>query len=618
MSASAAASRQVQRLHLRAPDATLARRGVRLLEDALRTASLPHAGARMLVFRRLALGRFGSGVSPQTLSLALERRVAELRGRAVHATAPGAAQTAAIWFRDALEAHILLAQRIADGAPAHEWFWSLVVPGIEKPTAVPQRLRMVVQSLARLPEAPAALPVLAGALAQRGHADLVRTATGLAKPATLLRVDASNARSGAAAMTRDASPPTGHGREPGPLAHEARDRAPSPAAPIAVAGDGVPIAHDGKNRISPAVLALQRHPIARKSDAAVSFRSALPDRMPARPTATDPAIEAGATPPRPPISKRQVHAVAGMAARAPLQPADATIAEAAAERRRAQALPPSARARSRTPTPPGEPPAAARPSASSKAATPHAAVAGNVDPAEASSSLRLEPWHCAAPTQAGGLLFLLPVLARLGYAQWLDEAPDWAPLGIHRSVLARVCGRLALPADDPAWWLCPTSASPLPNRYCAPSRWCEGIADCSSAWRRCAAGHGMRLCDASGRLLLAAWRGRRRPAALAPLLRGRGVVHSDAGRQEPDLSAAVAEAWLIACRRWLRRYARVGLAGLVMRPARLSLTPTHADMFFALSDVSLAVRRTGLDLDPGWVPWFGRVVSFHYGRLPWT
>jgi hypothetical protein len=128
----------------------------------------------------------------------------------------------------------------------------------------------------------------------------------------------------------------------------------------------------------------------------------------------------------------------------------------------------------------------------------------------------------------------------------------------------------------------------------------------------------MRLCDASGRLLLAAWRGRRRPAALAPLLRGRGVVRSDAGRQEPDLSAAVAEAWLTACRRWLRRYARVGVAGLVMRPARLSLTPTHADMFFALSDVSLAVRRTGLDLDPGWVPWFGRVVSFHYGRLPWT
>jgi hypothetical protein len=55
-----------------------------------------------------------------------------------------------------------------------------------------------------------------------------------------------------------------------------------------------------------------------------------------------------------------------------------------------------------------------------------------------------------------------------------------------------------------------------------------------------------------------------------------------------------------------------------MRPARLSLTPTHADMFFELSGVSLPVRRAGLDLDPGWLPWFGRVITFHYGRTPWT
>ena len=87
-----AASRQVQRLHLRAPDDTLAGRGVRLIEDALRTASLPDAGAGMLLFRRLTLGRFGADVAPQTLSLALERRIAALRALAIHAAAPDAAQ----------------------------------------------------------------------------------------------------------------------------------------------------------------------------------------------------------------------------------------------------------------------------------------------------------------------------------------------------------------------------------------------------------------------------------------------------------------------------------------------------------------------------------------------
>jgi hypothetical protein len=28
------------------------------------------------------------------------------------------------------------------------------------------------------------------------------------------------------------------------------------------------------------------------------------------------------------------------------------------------------------------------------------------------------------------------------------------------------------------------------------------------------------------------------------------------------------------------------------------------------------VRRLGLDIDPGWLPWFGRVVAFHYRQGP--
>jgi hypothetical protein len=226
-------------------------------------------------------------------------------------------------------------------------------------------------------------------------------------------------------------------------------------------------------------------------------------------------------------------------------------------------------------------------------------------------------WPAAAPTQAGGLLFLLPVLARLGYAQWLETSPEWAPLHVDRRVLALVCTRLVLPPDDPAWRLCAAPAEVSPERYCAPSIWIDAVADCSSAWRRHAAAGGTRLCDGSGRLLLAAWPGRRRPAALTPLLRGREIVRSGDNRRGDDLTEAVAEVWLTACRRWLRRHARTGVASLVARPARLSLTPTHADMFFELSDVSLPVRRAGLDIDPGWVPWFGRVIGFHYGRTPW-
>jgi hypothetical protein len=70
-------------------------------------------------------------------------------------------------------------------------------------------------------------------------------------------------------------------------------------------------------------------------------------------------------------------------------------------------------------------------------------------------------------------------------------------------------------------------------------------------------------------------------------------------------------------RRWLHRHARLGLVSLVRRPARLSLTSTHIDVRFPLAGADLRVRRAGLDLDPGWLPWFGRVLAFQFiGRQP--
>jgi hypothetical protein len=70
--------------------------------------------------------------------------------------------------------------------------------------------------------------------------------------------------------------------------------------------------------------------------------------------------------------------------------------------------------------------------------------------------------------------------------------------------------------------------------------------------------------------------------------------------------------WTLRLRRTLRRHARMDLADLVRRPAWVSGTPTHLDVIFAMDDVDLRLRRLGLDADPGWVPWFGRIVNFHF------
>jgi hypothetical protein len=46
--------------------------------------------------------------------------------------------------------------------------------------------------------------------------------------------------------------------------------------------------------------------------------------------------------------------------------------------------------------------------------------------------------------------------------------------------------------------------------------------------------------------------------------------------------------------------------------ARVVPTASHLDVEFPMSAVRLPVRLAGLDLNPGWVPWLGRVVTFHY------
>jgi hypothetical protein len=79
------------------------------------------------------------------------------------------------------------------------------------------------------------------------------------------------------------------------------------------------------------------------------------------------------------------------------------------------------------------------------------------------------------------------------------------------------------------------------------------------------------------------------------------------------LRGRVVGAWEVAVRRWIRRYARIGLADLVLRPAGLAATLTHLDVWLDLDGADARVRRAGLDLDPGWLPWLGKVVGFHYG-----
>jgi len=85
------------------------------------------------------------------------------------------------------------------------------------------------------------------------------------------------------------------------------------------------------------------------------------------------------------------------------------------------------------------------------------------------------------------------------------------------------------------------------------------------------------------------------------------IEHSNDG-SDSDLLRS----WLTSMRRWCRLNAEMGLHNLVARSGQVSITPTHIDVWFEPQQADIRIRRVGLDLDPGWVPWFGRVVAFHY------
>ncbi len=51
---------------------------------------------------------------------------------------------------------------------------------------------------------------------------------------------------------------------------------------------------------------------------------------------------------------------------------------------------------------------------------------------------------------------------------------------------------------------------------------------------------------------------------------------------------------------------------MVDRDGLVVVAPGWVDVVLAAAEVDVDVRRAGLDLDPGFVPWLGTVVRFLY------
>lgn len=531
-----AADRHVRHLRLAAPSADAARALLPRLEDGLRCASLPDQGSRVYLVRRLDLGRLARDVTPQTLSLLIENRLAAQGGRWVAGGTAAADQAEHVTFASHLEARIQLALRLVGGTLPDAWYWPLAVPEFRPDQGREGNLACIVRTLVQLPEARVAFPAWLAAL----H----RSAAGVAWLASI-----ENAH-GVALLRLAGITMTDAATAPSPAIDGATDVAEGTATSSKdVARRSLPPAWLRR------ALDLADAPGARAGGAETPYAKW---RQPGGETAS--AIVA---PPASTAAKQTAGKRADADAAHPA-PADPDLAPRAAPR-------PSP---DRAPAPVATP----RPSAAVTAAQSPDASASNPDAPrpEADTPGRAAPYldPTLDPTCAGGLLFVLPVLARLGLEQWLGDAGVEGE-AFTRRVLRVALTRLAVPETDPAWTLGrPMALDERPSSTPAPGSWA------------------------------------------APLLAARAGQVSLAETLSKAASAdGQALVWLTAARRWLRRTGRIGLASLILREARLSATPTHCDLHFRLQDSDLRVRRLGLDIDPGWLPWFGRVVSFHYEAL---
>lgn len=224
----------------------------------------------------------------------------------------------------------------------------------------------------------------------------------------------------------------------------------------------------------------------------------------------------------------------------------------------------------RRPDPPGE--AAAQPVRSRSPRPGPLAAEPDAEPAGAQAQPRSladggagpVPPGAGAATSWGGLLFLLPVVAELGIPASVAAEPGDDEIGLRpvlyelgRQLLAR-----AAPDTEPA-----DAHDPALLAFC-------GLSPGSPAPRRPGGPAARRIGLAADSIVAAL---RERLPELAP------------DRGDPVLLLSV-------CR----------------RHAVILADPGWIDVDLRLDEVSVDIRRAGLDINPGYLPWLGCVVRFRY------
>ena len=552
--------RRVRRARLSLPAHAPACHLAFTIEEALRLTSLPGENeGRCYYFRHLRVRGLPANGERQSWLTSFQSALEYQARRAVHGGAPRAAASDAVYFCGEHEALGILFHRVLAHRTAHEWFWPMVMPRAEnapagRATAFTSNAAAVLEIIEELRTHTASWIAVAAALFSVPEFDVVHLCRLVPAHTVNAWVAEMDGAAGLSTPRVFRIPPSAR-----------------PAVIKSMRTFGLSSAHTlwlatlAILLDSPAELAIGTA-VARARAALRQFALEAEKSRPDLAASADadhfilPAAEldSRSAPPPLPASAATIKWVDGVAYPVAEDTAtvstcakgdsDASVRVSSASSEIAEGLICISRPQS---APPNVEPLDTKPATMAPAAFP---------PARA--SIR---WYCQGlPTRAAGLFFLLHALQRLGMEQALatglaDADPDFVP-----RLLLTLASHARIPQDDPiALWL-RSLVTELPAE--------AGVLRCNSfCWP-------------------ANFQMQRDTASVA-------YVH---------------RVWSVGVRRWCWRAARTSVREIVSRTGVFSVTRTDLDVSLPLEEADVRVRKAGLDLDPGWLPWFGRVVRFHY------
>ncbi len=553
-----AAARRIERLRLTAQAEEGLTRGRLLVEDAMRIASFPgETEGRVVVIRQLALGIVDPDRSSAALAPVIEEAVRSASARAVRFDDPAASAADVVYFPSALAAAGAFVERLVGGGGI-EWFWESLFENRISRAEPEAAVHIAVDRLLELPGGAVHVAALVNVLRVRGTVDRFlgwlrpgdgeRLLAEFGLPLTPHRRGPSAPARGAEGPGEAGCPrlsPESPGLAEGPRGAlrawysmlatwsarwgETDPRTRWLAAAALVGTQPSMLAHSELQVLSEVVLrAAQRAQVA-PSPPQVSGAGRSPSLDAPLPLEFRKADES-------PVGEINVPPEIDNATEASSVPEISVpgIEQVAAHSTQEGGLPPEVpRANGGVTPSPGARAAAKTP--------PDSMIEESVGSATPSWEFDFRP------TIAGGLLFVLPVLSKLGIDEALRLNQILVETEFPQRFLLHLADRLMVPDTD-----------------------------------------AMR-------------------AALAP---------PDPQPEVPADWDRLLGSWLTRVRRTVHRAAGMGLRALVARAGQVAATRTHIDVVLQLRDLDIRVRRAGLDIDPGWVPWLGRIVSFHYEGEP--